>query len=109
MRELLAPAFEIVHFEAYLTTTDCKEIMGTILQGFYFRSSFFKNSNENEKIEDTTESPKASNIGKNNLAVKEIKSTIENSLNPFNKNANPDHLFNICTGKSCKEGPEDFL
>ena len=42
MRELLAPAFEIVHFEAYLTTADCKEIMGTILQGFYFGSFFLR-------------------------------------------------------------------
>ena len=33
MREFLALAFGIVHFEAYLTTTDCEEIMGTIVQG----------------------------------------------------------------------------
>ena len=43
------------------------------------------------------------------MAVKEIKSMIENSLNPFKKDADPDRLFNICTGKSCKEGTEDFL
>ena len=33
MRELLALAFEIVHFEAYLTTKNCEETMGTNLQG----------------------------------------------------------------------------
>ena len=33
MREFLALAFGIVHFETYLTTTDCEEIMGTIVQG----------------------------------------------------------------------------
>ena len=32
MRELLALALETVHFEAYLTTTDCEETMGTIAQ-----------------------------------------------------------------------------
>ena len=41
--------------------------------------------------------------------MKEIKSMIENSLNPFNKDPDPDRLFNICTGKSCKKGTEDFL
>ena len=46
---------------------------------------------------------------KDNFAVKEIKSMIENSLNPFNKDPDPDRLFNICTGKSCKKGTEDFL
>ena len=34
---------------------------------------------------------------------------IENSLNPFKKDADPDRLFNICTWKSCKKGTEDFL
>ena len=34
---------------------------------------------------------------------------IENSLNPFNKDADPDYLFNICTEKSCKKDAEDFL
>ena len=33
MREVLAPAFEIVHFESYLTIRNLEEIMGTILQG----------------------------------------------------------------------------
>ena len=61
------------------------------------------------KKEDITESLKASNINKDNLAVKEIKSMIENSLNPFKKDADPDHLFNICTAKSCKKGTEEFL
>ena len=61
------------------------------------------------KKEDITESLKASNINKDNLAVKEIKSMIENSLNPFKKDADPDRLFNICTWKSCKKGTEDFL
>ena len=46
---------------------------------------------------------------KDNLAVKEIKSMIENSLNPFKKDADPDRLFNICTRKSCKKGTKDFL
>ena len=61
------------------------------------------------KKEDTTKSLKASNINKNNFAVKKIKYMIENNLNTFNKNASPDHLFNTCTGKSCKKCPEDFL
>ena len=61
------------------------------------------------KQEDITESLKASNINKYNLAVKEIKSMIENSLNPFKKDADPHRLFNIYTGKSCKKGTEDFL
>ena len=61
------------------------------------------------KKEAITESLKASNINKDNLAVKEIKSMMENSLNPFKKNADPDRLFNICTGKSCKKGTEDCL
>ena len=34
---------------------------------------------------------------------------IENSLKPFNKDAGPDRLFNICPGKSCKIDTEDFL
>ena len=34
---------------------------------------------------------------------------IENSLNPFNKDADPDCLFNILTGKSCQKDTEDFL
>ena len=38
-----------------------------------------------------------------------MKSMIENSLNPFKKDADPDHLFNICTAKSCKKGTEEFL
>ena len=41
--------------------------------------------------------------------MKERKSMIENSLNSLNKDADPDCLFNICTGKSCKKGTEDFL
>ena len=41
--------------------------------------------------------------------MKEIQSMIENSLNPFNKDADPDRLFNIWTGKSSKKGTEDFL
>ena len=41
--------------------------------------------------------------------MKEIKSMIENSLNPFNKNAHPVRLFNMCTGKSCKKSTKDFL
>ena len=41
--------------------------------------------------------------------MKEIKSMIENSLGPFNEDSDPDCLFNICTGKSCKKGTEDFL
>ena len=32
----------------------------------------------------------------------------ENSLNQFNKDSNPDRVFNIYTGTSCKEGIEDF-
>ena len=61
------------------------------------------------KKEDVTKSLKASNINKDNLSVKEIKSVIENSLNPFNKDEDPDCLFNICTEKSCKKDTEDFL
>ena len=61
------------------------------------------------KKEDITESLKASNINKDNLAVKEAKSMIENNLNPFKKDPDPDRPFNICTGKSCKKGTEDFL
>ena len=34
---------------------------------------------------------------------------IENSLKPFNKDAGPDRLFNICPGKSCKIDTEDVL
>ena len=34
---------------------------------------------------------------------------IKNSHNPFKKDADPDRLFNICKGKSCKKGTEDFL
>ena len=41
--------------------------------------------------------------------MKEIKSMIENSLNPFNKNAHPVRLFNMCTVKSCKKSTKDFL
>ena len=52
---------------------------------------------------------KASNINKDKVAVKEIKYLIKNSLNPFNKDADPGRLFNICTGKSCKKGTGDFL
>ena len=33
----------------------------------------------------------------------------ENSLNPFNKDVDPDRLFNICTGKSYKKNTQDFL
>ena len=61
------------------------------------------------KKEDITESLKASNINKINMAVRETKSMIENSLNLFNKDADPDILCNICAGKSCKKGTEDFL
>ena len=48
-------------------------------------------------------------MNEDNLAMKEIKSMIENSLNPFSKDADPDRLFNICTRKSCKKDTEDFL
>ena len=41
--------------------------------------------------------------------MKKIKSVIENSLNPFNKDADPDCLFNIYTEKSYKKDTEDFL
>ena len=41
--------------------------------------------------------------------MKEIKSMIEDSLNPFNKDANPVRLFNMRTGKSCKKITKDFL
>ena len=47
-----------------------------------------------------TGSLKVSNINNDKLAVKEIKSIIENSLKPSKKDADLDHLFNICTGKS---------
>ena len=46
---------------------------------------------------------------KDNLAVKEVKCMVENSLNPFNEDADPDCLFNTLTGKSCKKSTEDFL
>ena len=55
------------------------------------------------KNEDITESLKVSNINKDNLTVKEIKSMTENNLK------DPDRPFNICTGKSYKKGTEDFL
>ena len=32
MHELLSLAFEILHFESYLTTRNWEEVMGTILQ-----------------------------------------------------------------------------
>ena len=41
---------------------------------------------------------KVLNVNKDNLAVRERKSVIKNSLRPFNKDAYPDRLFNICTG-----------
>ena len=41
--------------------------------------------------------------------MKELESVIESSLNPFSKDADPDRLFNICTGKKCKKSTEDFL
>ena len=34
---------------------------------------------------------------------------IDSSLNSFKKDADPDRLFNICKGKSCKKGTKDFL
>ena len=34
---------------------------------------------------------------------------IENSLNQFNKDSNPDFVFSIYTGTSRKEGIEDFF
>ena len=40
------------------------------------------------------------------MAVKEIKCMVENSLNPFNEDPDPD---NGKTGKSCKKSTEDFL
>ena len=61
------------------------------------------------KKEDITESLKSSNTNRDNLAVKKSKSLIENGLSLLNKDPYPDHLFNICTGKSCKKGTEDFL
>ena len=33
----------------------------------------------------------------------------ENSYNPFNKDADPDGLFNICTGESCKKSAHVFF
>ena len=61
------------------------------------------------KKEDINENLKTSNISKDNLAIKEIKSMIENSLNPFNKDADPDRLFNICIRRPCKKSTQDFL
>ena len=81
-------------------------------ESHFLRTTIISYLNEDlnlTKKEDITKSLKTSNINQDNLAVKEIKSMIENSLNPFNKDADPDHLFNICTGKSCKKSTEDFL
>ena len=33
----------------------------------------------------------------------------ENSYNPFNKDADPDGLFNTCTGESCKKSAHIFF
>ena len=61
------------------------------------------------KQEDITKSLNSSNKNQDNFVVKEIKSMIDNSLNPFNKDLDPDRLFNIWTGKSCKKSSQDFL
>ena len=55
------------------------------------------------KREDITETLKASNANKDNLAVKEIKPITETSFNSFKKDADPYRLVDICTGKSCKK------
>ena len=83
-----------------------------LAESHFLRTTIISYLNEDlnlTKKEGITESLKASNINKDKLAMKEIKSITENSLNPFNRDADPDHLFNICTGKSCKKGTEDFL
>ena len=41
--------------------------------------------------------------------MKEIKYMVENSLNPFNEDADPGCLFSTLRGKSCKKSTEDFL
>ena len=40
---------------------------------------------------------------------KKTKSMKEKSLEPFNKDPDPDGLFNICTGKSCKKSTQEFF
>ena len=55
------------------------------------------------KKEDITETLKASNANKDNLAVKEVKPITETSFNSFKKNAGLYRLVDICTGNSCKK------
>ena len=50
------------------------------------------------KKEDIIKSLETSNMNKDNLVAREVKSIIENNINPFKKDANPYCLFNICTG-----------
>ena len=81
-------------------------------ESHFLRTTIISYLNEDlnlTKNEEITESLKASNINKDNLAMKEIKPTIENSLNPFNKDADPDGLFNICRGESCKKSAQVFF
>ena len=109
---------QTVNADAASQRTDIASLTNSIssrqrwAESHYLGTTITSNLNEDlnlTKKEGITKSLKTSNINKDNLAVKEIKSVIENSLNPFNRDADPDYLFNICTEKSCKKDAEDFL
>ena len=79
-------------------------------ESHFLRTTIILHLNEDlslTKKGDISESLQVSNINEYNLVVKEIKSM--NSLNPFNKDADPDHLSNIFTRKLYKKATEDFL
>ena len=61
------------------------------------------------KKEDVTGSLKAHRIRNDNAAIRSVMAMVKETMNPFNSELDPGHLYNIGTGKAASDNTEKFL
>jgi hypothetical protein len=71
-------------------------------------SHIFRELNMSKK-EDITESLKPHRVRKDNAAVQSILEMVQQTMNPFSAEIDPEKLYNIGTGKAASESTEQFL
>ena len=66
-------------------------------------------SSQSQKKEDVTGELKPCRVKRDNADLKNIKERIIDTMNPFNKEVNPEYIFNIGSGKAASNATADFL
>ena len=61
------------------------------------------------KKEDVTGELKPCRVKRDNADLKNIKEGIIDTMNPFNKEVNPEYIFNLGSGKAASNATADFL